>query len=268
MKRILPVILALTVLLTGCTKEPDGYKEAAEATRFKKISTKDQNSLQHPEAIEKVATDSVLEIGATSFSDIKIGNFDSAGSTMQFIHLLGQTEDRWLHLRMNYSYSDEQWEVTDIENAITGKYYKVNPNSVSIPDLYDYTTGELSTEVVEQSDFAKSLLAELKDPKNQIDTSVRSWSDQYSLTSVDSIDVNDNASIPGTYVVIIRYTFDADNKDLIKQYSDDIAARIGKEYNNVGEVSVFWSGSKLSGTCKRSYAKAPDGMKLSDQAGF
>lgn len=268
MKKLI-LLLLVAVILTGCTPpRPDGYSEAAKATKFKEAKREEISKLQDVEALEKLAANEAVAVGAKQFDSIVIGDYDNL-LDFDYVDVMGKTEDRWLLMQCKCDRRVSEWEITHIKDAISGNHYKVDTDTIaSIPKLYDYATNELVAEQPQRTAEAQERLNKLNDPKNKIKSTIETRSREYSLTEIDEVSVNDNASNQGSYIVIIRYKHESDNKDLMKQYSDDIAAYLNEQYGSIDEVSVFWSGSKLSGTCKRSYEKVSGGMKLSDQAGF
>ncbi|MBR6983882.1 MAG: hypothetical protein IKH75_10235 [Ruminococcus sp.] len=273
MKKLFVLLLMVAVILTGCTpSRPDGYSEAAKATKFEEAKREDMSKLQDIEALKKLAVDEAVAVGAKQFDSIVIGDYDNL-LDFDYVDVMGKTEDRWLLMRCKCDRRVSEWEVTHIKDALSGNHYKVDVDTTaSIPKLYDYATNELVAEQPQRTAEAQERLNQmnerLNDPKNKIESTIETRSREYSLTEIDEVSVNDNASNQGSYIVIIRYKHESDNKDLMKQYSDDIAAYLNEQYDTIDEVAVFWSGSKLSGTCKRSYEKVSGGMKLSDQAGF
>jgi len=99
-------------------------------------------------------------------------------------------------------------------------------------------------------------------------------SKNYTLTSVDSISVNENlgSETDGDYVLLAYLEWEQKNspeltKKVLKMYSDDFAAQVGKSLPNVSECAVFWTVPYYSSTdtlIKYSYERRDDKMYQSD----
>lgn len=90
--------------------------------------------------------------------------------------------------------------------------------------------------------------------------------------SVDDVKVNKDANNEDEFLVLITFNV-LDKKDTKSQYddlvkySDDIAASLSKEYEEINTVVAFWKTVDEKGNIlKRAYVKEDDGMHLDDEA--
>lgn len=95
----------------------------------------------------------------------------------------------------------------------------------------------------------------------------------YSDTEIDSITINDDlgTDTPGDYVVLVRLIWNGKNsssmaKEVLKVYSDDLAASLYEGSADVQEIAVFWTVPYLNnGNGKCAYERKSDGMYLTDE---
>ena len=98
-------------------------------------------------------------------------------------------------------------------------------------------------------------------------------SENYTQTTVDRISINDDLgteSNQNDWVVLVYLTWDVHNsgetsEKVLRMYSDDLAASLAKEYENIQEIACFWEVPNLtSNTSKWAYERSGDGMYLTD----
>ena len=54
-------------------------------------------------------------------------------------------------------------------------------------------------------------------------------------------------------------------KEMLKMYSDDLAATLANENDTVQEIAIFWTVPYLNDTAKCSYERVPDGFVVMDE---
>lgn len=67
----------------------------------------------------------------------------------------------------------------------------------------------------------------------------------YNNTSIKDIRINDDLGTGEGYIVLVDLSFNAKNrantaKDMISMYSSDLAAALGKEFEEINQIVVFW----------------------------
>lgn len=95
----------------------------------------------------------------------------------------------------------------------------------------------------------------------------------YRETDIDSITINDDlgTDTPEDYIVLVNLTWNTMNsgktsKEMLKMYSDDLAATLYEGTPAVQEVVVFWTVPYLNNAnAKRAYERKSNGMYLSDE---
>lgn len=98
--------------------------------------------------------------------------------------------------------------------------------------------------------------------------------ENYTLTTISSVTVNENYGTDedGDYVLLVYVTWSQKNpqdltKTVLSMYSEDYAARVGTDINNVSEFTVFWTVPYYSETdtaVKYSYERRDGGMYQTD----
>ena len=98
-------------------------------------------------------------------------------------------------------------------------------------------------------------------------------SGNYTNTTVDRISVNDDLGTENNrndWVVLVYLTWDVRNsadtsEKMLRMYSDDLAASLANEFNNIQEIACFWEVPYLtSNTSKWAYERSGDRMYLTD----
>ena len=98
--------------------------------------------------------------------------------------------------------------------------------------------------------------------------------DHYTNTDIDAVSVNENLGTEddGDYILLVYLTWNVKNsakmtKRVLAMYSEDFAARVGQDLENVQEVALFWTVPYHIETVtavKYSYARAGAGMYETD----
>ena len=96
--------------------------------------------------------------------------------------------------------------------------------------------------------------------------------EDYTDTDIQELAINENLGTEesGDYIILARLTWNVKNsgstsKEMLEMYSDDFAARIGKDQLAVNEIAVFWTVPYLDdANAKWAYERSGEGMYLSD----
>lgn len=91
---------------------------------------------------------------------------------------------------------------------------------------------------------------------------------EYNGTDIESIELNENlgSEEEGDYIAIVRLTWNVPNspktsKEVLKMYSDDLAATVAKECDKIAEIAIFWTVPNLNDAgAKCSYERKNGGM--------
>lgn len=94
----------------------------------------------------------------------------------------------------------------------------------------------------------------------------------YNQTDVDRIEINENYGTDayGDYVALVYLTWNVKNSagtttDMLRMYSDDLAATIGTDLLNIEEVAIFWTVPYLNASGKWAYSRKGEGMYKTDE---
>lgn len=97
--------------------------------------------------------------------------------------------------------------------------------------------------------------------------------DKFTMTTVDSITINENArgDAADSYIVLVNLMWSQENtadtsKSMLSMYSEDLAAYVAEECPNVDEIAVFWEVPYLKANAKVTYERKGQGMALADQS--
>lgn len=112
-------------------------------------------------------------------------------------------------------------------------------------------------------------------PEEYIDASLRAIVEEYySSTDITNIAINENHGTEddGDYIALVYLTWNVKNKpdttkQMLSMYSEDFAARIGTDIQNVSEFTVFWTVpyySEVETAVKYTYARVEGGMIQTD----
>lgn len=111
----------------------------------------------------------------------------------------------------------------------------------------------------------------IEQAKQDIEEATRAlFAEWYKNTTVDSVTVNEHLGTEkeGDFVLLVYATWDVKNSvkmtnKMLAMYSEDFAARVGQELENVQDLSVFWTVPYYSEddvSVKYSYERAGAGM--------
>lgn len=111
----------------------------------------------------------------------------------------------------------------------------------------------------------------IEQAKQDIEEATRAlFAEWYKNTTVDSVTVNEHLGTEkeGDFVLLVYATWDVKNSvkmtnKVLAMYSEDFAARVGQDLENVQELSVFWTVpyySEDDTSVKYSYERAGAGM--------
>lgn len=163
---------------------------------------------------------------------------------------------------VGYITNEDGWEeysgIGDIAVVMSGTSTKVTVS----PSQY-----------IKLSDNSSNILCELISgyiaPEATIEQAIRSRvAEKYTFTDIDRITINEDlgTELPGDYVALIYVTWTQSNsgktsKEVLKLYSDDLAATLADTCPNVQELAVFWTVPYLeNASAKCSYERRNDGM--------
>lgn len=137
--------------------------------------------------------------------------------------------------------------------------------------LMDNGYADESEDAEQQADAQNSVTTE----QEKIENGARQiCAENYKSTTVSNITVNENlgTDTEGDYILLVDLTWDVKNskdttKKMLAMYSQDFAARVGTDLQNVSEVTVFWKVphySKTDNVVKYTYTRKDNGMYQTD----
>lgn len=137
--------------------------------------------------------------------------------------------------------------------------------------LMDNGYADDSEDAEKQPDSQKSTMTE----QEKIENSARQiCAENYKSTAISDITVNENlgTDAEGDYILLVDLTWNVKNskdttKKMLAMYSEDFAARIGTDLQNVSEITVFWKVpyySKTDTVVKYTYTRKDNGMYQTD----
>ena len=96
--------------------------------------------------------------------------------------------------------------------------------------------------------------------------------EEYHNAVIDRITINDDLGTEdeNDYIALVYLTWNTKNsgklsKEMLKMYSDDLAATLANENDTVQEIAIFWTVPYLNDTAKCSYERVPDGFVVMDE---
>lgn len=147
----------------------------------------------------------------------------------------------------------------------------LEPGTATTPEKPERDTDSTATSEqnpVEEIDPVEQAKQDIEEAARQIVT------DNYTQTDVESMTVNENHGTDedGDYILLAYLTWNVKNsakmtKEMLAMYSEDFAARVGKDLENVQEFAVFWTVPYYSETetaGKYSYERRGEGMYQTD----
>lgn len=134
-----------------------------------------------------------------------------------------------------------------------------------------YADGLEETEREQTDQSQQSTMTE----QEKIENSARQiCAENYKSTAISDITVNENlgTDAEGDYILLVDLTWNVKNskdttKKMLAMYSEDFAARIGTDLQNVSEITVFWKVpyySKTDTVVKYTYTRKDNGMYQTD----
>ena len=108
--------------------------------------------------------------------------------------------------------------------------------------------------------------------KEQIEKILTERIEEYHNSVIDRITINDDLGTEdeNDYIALVYLTWNTKNsgklsKEMLKMYSDDLAATLANENDTVQEIAIFWTVPYLNDTAKCSYERVPDGFVVMDE---
>lgn len=108
--------------------------------------------------------------------------------------------------------------------------------------------------------------------KEQIEKILTDRIEEYHNTVVERITINDDLGTEdeNDYIALVYLTWNTKNngklsKEMLKMYSDDLAATLANENDTVQEIAIFWTVPYLNDTAKCSYERVPAGFAVMDE---
>lgn len=242
MKRMIALAVIAALGLAGC---------GASGSQTKiRIEEDDESIAQLEEAI----TEKMNDIGIEAF-DILTINEESAECKA------GDEE-----FTVSYSkgkHNSSPWVIESIASGYT-YYYSTNEYN----NVYDYKTGELIQDASENIESKLNSDASPSDSvtskADMIESDVRSRvRSEYADTDIDHITVN-NDNIVLAYLVWNVKNSEETTKKMLRMYSDDLAATLTDDYDDLKEIAVFWNVPYLSKDYKWHYTCTSSGAYMDD----
>lgn len=149
----------------------------------------------------------------------------------------------------------------------------ISSEETSTPDLYEFEKAMENPET--ESEIEKIEVAEKPDPTAMMRATVtQRVSSQYRNTDVTGVTINEDLGTDagGDYIILVYLTWNVKNsakttKEMLRMYSDDLAATIAGDYPEVNEIAVFWKVPYLTtNNSKWAYERRGDNMYLTDEA--
>lgn len=101
----------------------------------------------------------------------------------------------------------------------------------------------------------------------------RRISDEYTFTVIDSVTLNPDYGTDdeNDYIALVYLTWKQKNsletsKEMLKMYSDDLAATVASDAPGIQEIAIFWTVPYLDMKAKYSYERKNNGMYITDEA--
>lgn len=257
MKRILALAVIAALSLTGCgATGTQSEKQTEEKAEEAKSAEKPKSEIIYEDQLREEITETLNEIGVEEFEITDI-NLSSAECV---------TGDR--KLTVYYGRNGALWKV----NAIRDDKYKYYLSQNKHDTIYDYTTGEVITEGEEVVSTKKATPTPAASSEPEATTSkaglieydIRSHvRSEYADTNIDHITVN-NDNIVLAYLVWNVKNSEKTTKEMLRMYSDDLAATLTDDYDDLKEIAVFWNVPYLSKDYKWHYTCTSSGAYMDD----
>ena len=191
-------------------------------------------------------------------------------------------------VRVSTLYMDKQptsvQEATENGKKFKGKLVSTNEfmNDAIYVSNYDYFSFKYDENASVSNGEEKAvtdtmIISMTNNIPSKIETSVKKYTQDYSLTELTDVVINEDSGTDeeDDYIVLAYFTFSGKQRGeelayLLRKYSDDFAANLCNDYDSVKEVCCFWetpnASAELVGTSKWGYERMSDGMHLTDSA--
>ena len=244
MKRMIALAVIAALGLTGC---------GATGSQTKIRIEKDDESIAQ---LEEAISEKMNDIGIESFDILTIDE-ESAKCKA------GDEE-----FTVSYSKGEHENSPWVIESIASGYTYYYSTNEYN--NVYDYKTGELiqdasaNIESKLNSETSSSGSGSATSKSSMIESDVRSHvRSEYADTDIDHITVN-NDNIVLAYLVWNVKNSEETTKKMLRMYSDDLAATLTDDYDDLKEIAVFWNVPYLSKDYKWHYSCSSAGAYMDD----
>lgn len=148
------------------------------------------------------------------------------------------------------------------------------------PEEIDYDKSKIVVETITKPRKQKEVSEEKTDytikasEKDLIGATINSRiSSTYKDTYIKQVTINPNMGDEnkGGYIALVKLRWDTKNTEkttleMLKMYSDDLAATVADKQQEVKEIAVFWEVPYLDKNYKWSYVRKGDAMYLNDSA--
>lgn len=244
MKRIIALAVIAALGLTGC---------GATGSQTKiRIEEDDESIAQLEEAI----TEKMNDIGIEAFDILTIDEESAKCKAGDEEFTVSFSKGK---------HKNSSWVIDSIKSGYT-YYYSTNEYN----NVYDYKTGELiqdasaNIESKLNSETSSSGSGSATSKAGLIEYDIRSHvRSEYADTNIDHITVN-NDNIVLAYLVWNVKNSEKTTKEMLRMYSDDLAATLVDDYDDLKEIAVFWNVPYLSKDYKWHYTCTSSGAYMDD----
>ena len=259
MKRIIALAVIAALGLTGC-----GASNAETETQVEEKTEEAEEAKPTEPPKEEAIDEGLKEAITTKLNEIGIKDFEIKSAKSSTAECM-VGDDK---LIVYYGKSGSSWAI----NAIRDDDYKYYYSSNKHDTIYDYTTGEVITEGEEVVSAKKATPTPAASSEPEATTSkaglieydIRSHvRSKYADTDIDHITVN-NDNIVLAYLVWNVKNSEKTTKEMLRMYSDDLAATLVKDYDDLKEIAVFWNVPYLSKDYKWHYSCSSAGAYMDD----
>ena len=132
--------------------------------------------------------------------------------------------------------------------GIIGGVKKDNPSSKTTEEASSTETTHASEDIATEESVAEAL-DNTEEPMASIERVIRDRiNDEYTYSDIDRITINEDlgTDVESDYIALVYITWTQQNsgetsKEVLKLYSDDLAATVAQKCDNVQEIAVFWT---------------------------
>lgn len=255
MKRIIALAVIAALGLTGC-----GASNTETETQVEEKTEEAEEEPTEPPKEEEI-DEGLKETITTKLNELGIDDFEIKSAKSSTAECM-VGDDK---LIVYYGKSGSSWTINAVRDCDYKYYYSSNKHDT----IYDYATGEVVTEGEEVVSTKKATptpsVSETTTSKaGMIESDVRSHvRSEYADTDIDHITVN-NDSIVLAYLVWNVKNSESTTKQMLRMYSDDLAATLVDDYDDLKEIAVFWNVPYLSKDYKWHYSCSSAGAYMDD----